>query len=574
MISEQDRRALLAVVLCFAVYMVWMALFPPPAPVVDETSPELTESADGSAPTEGGPAAPASVPEAAPAPVAAVSTSSVVADHVESMDENGWHGEVASENGGLRHLTLSEYHQAPETIPIWTWATAKLRGAEDPGPWKAYSEGGEPLKLLGDEGALVLVGTGALDDDGAGQADGPSVYTVSKEGGAVVARRTRSDGLSIEKRYVPGERPYTFDVSVTLRNGSAGALPAPWFGVADRMAGEAGRFANAPRPLLLVDGDVEHVYDLDDVEGEEKEVYNDGPVGWFGVGDRYFMAVLIPPEDGSGGNEVVVDQLPGGRMGSFLMGGEVLQVGEARTTTFMAYVGPKRLDVLQDYGRSLDKSVEFGWFGFFSKILLFFLKLCHSLVGNWGLAILMLTLLVKAAFFPLTQKAYTSSKRMQAIQPKLNEIKEQYKDNRELQTQKTMALFQENGVNPMGGCLPTLIQMPVWFALYNVMLYSVELFDSSFLYLQDLTAADPYGVLPTVYAIVMVVQQRMMPMGNMDPAQQRVIRMMPLIFSFFMFSFPSGLVLYFSVNMMLTVLQQQLINRQFPDTTSAAGAAS
>lgn len=499
-------------------------------------------------------------------------------DHAVALTKEGLRGEVSSENGAVRGLTLTEYDQAPVTTPIYAWLLGKVLGsrAEDgagEGGWEAYAGGGEPLALLSEAGALVLVGTGALDDDGAGSPEEPGLYEVSQEAGAIVATRTRGDGVRIVKRYAPGAQPYTMDVTVTVTNGSAAAVSKPWVGVADAMGGDAGRFANAPRPLLYVDEDIEHIYDLEDLEGELSEAFPEGPVGWFGVGDRYFMAVLVPSEVSPDAG-LVVDQLPSGRAGSFLLTPGSIQPGETHSAEFLAYMGPKRLDVLEGIGHGLDEAVEFGWFGFFSRILLFFLKMCHSVVGNWGVAILMLTLLVKAAFFPLTQKAYTSSKRMQAIQPQLQEIREQYKDNRELQTQKTMALFQEHGVNPMGGCLPTLIQMPVWFALYNVMLYSVELFDSSFLYLQDLTAADPYGVLPAVYAVVMVVQQRMMPMGSMDPAQQRIIKMMPLIFSFFMFSFPSGLVLYFSVNMMLTVLQQLLINRQFPDPPAAGAAAS
>jgi YidC/Oxa1 family membrane protein insertase len=235
-------------------------------------------------------------------------------------------------------------------------------------------------------------------------------------------------------------------------------------------------------------------------------------------------------------------------------------------------MGPKQLDILESISPELGDAVELGWFGFFARILLWMLKIFQAGVVNWGLAILLLTLIVKLAFFPLTQKAFTSSRRMQALQPKLNALKEKYKDNRELQTQETMNLFKEHGVNPMGGCLPTLIQFPVWIALYNVMLYSVELYDSSFLYLMDLTAEDPYGVLPIIYAVLILGQQRMMPMGNMDPAQQRIMKLMPLMFAAFMFTFPSGLVLYFCCNILLTIGQQWLINRQIKIDDEPAAA--
>ena len=225
------------------------------------------------------------------------------------------------------------------------------------------------------------------------------------------------------------------------------------------------------------------------------------------------------------------------------------------------------MDQLEQLGESWTESIEFGFFGFFSRVLLFMLKLIQAGFVNWGVSILLLTLVVKVIFFPLTQKAFLSGKKMQALQPKLKELKEKYKDNAQLQGQETMKLFTEHGVSPLGGCLPTFIQIPVWFSLYNVMLYSVELYDSQFLYLQDLTSADPYGVLAIMYCVLMFIQQRMMPMGSMDPAQQKMLKMMPLIFGVFMFTFPSGLVLYFSMNILLTIFQQWLIRVQYDDNT-------
>ncbi len=183
-------------------------------------------------------------------------------------------------------------------------------------------------------------------------------------------------------------------------------------------------------------------------------------------------------------------------------------------------------------------------------------------MGNWGVAIILLTMMIKLVFFPLNQRAYESSEKMKKLQPELDALKEKYKDDQQLQSQEMMKLWQKHGVSPLGGCLPMLVQLPVFFALYNVMYYSVELYDTSFLYLQDLTAADPYGVIPTLYAVLLVLQQAMMPTTNMDPTQQRIMKMMPLFFAFIMFSFPSGLVMYFCVNMFLTILQQWWIRRR------------
>jgi YidC/Oxa1 family membrane protein insertase len=391
---------------------------------------------------------------------------------------------------------------------------------------------------------------------------------VTETDSGVQAQRVQADGLAVTTTWSASDEPHTLDVTVRFDNRGTQSVSDLWVGVVQPMSGEAGRFLNAVRSFAHVDGDVEHIDDLSDLEGAAQETLN-GPVSWFGVGDKYFMAVLVP-QDGTPASQVVVDTLPGGDTGAFLMDNQTLDAGASRTLRFQAYVGPKSLDLLSDMGSNLEDAVEFGWFGLFSRTLLSVLKFFQSLVGNWGIAIILLTLVVKLLFFPLTQKAFTSSRKMQAVQPQLNAIREKYKDNQQLQSQETMKLFQEHGVSPLGGCLPTLIQLPVWFALYNTMLYSVELYDTQFLYIQDLTAVDPYGVIPFLYAGLMFGQQRMMPMGSMDETQQKVMKAMPLIFAFFMFSFPSGLVLYFCVNMSLTIAQQWWIKRSVKDVPVTA----
>jgi len=560
---EQDRRALLAVVLSLGVWLVWSAFFAPepPPPVADGAVDAPAAAADGSSP----PAVVAEVPAAGPAPVAVTET---VPFHEVPAAGEGFSSRVTSTNGTLNTVLLSDYSEGRTVTPLYAWVMDKVSGEAESG-WVPYAGGEAPHEVLGAKGAMVLAGAGAFDDDG-GVGDGPGAYRVTRDGDRTIARRVRADGLAITKVYTPGAVAHTTQVSVTFENRGSTAL-TPWVGVADEMSGDAGRFMNAVRPVLHADGSVEHVDDLDDVSGAAFETF-DGPIEWWGVGDRYFFAVLIPT-DGAATGQVVVDETAGGRVGVFHQGA-ALPPGDKQTVTYTAYSGPKDLDALKALGHELEDAVEFGWFGFFAKILLFVLKMFQKAVVNWGVAIIALTLFVKLLFFPLTQKGFESSRRMQAIQPKLNAMKEKFKDNKELQTQETMKLFKEHNVNPMGGCLPMLIQFPVWIALYNVMLYSVELYDTQFLYLQDLTEADPYGIVPTAYAVLMFLQQRMMPTASLDETQQKVIKMMPLIFAFFMYSFPSGLVLYFCVNMVLTILQQWFIKRKFPDVPANAPAAS
>jgi len=558
--NNTDRRALIAITLCIAVYFFWMSLFPPPQPAapISDVATDSTGDATGDTPAAPGtPSTPAvASPASTPAPAIAVPDNEV---QLSESTDSKWMGNVHSREGAIRDLALTGYTAAVEVTPLYSWLMDGMEGEDG---WQPYQGGEDPHELLTEDGALLLAGAGELRP-----AEG---YIIERRDDRIVATHNDPAGLSIVKEYAPGSNPFSLDVTVTFTNNTSRSIDRLWVGVADEMSGEAGRFSNAIRPLAHVDGGVEHFDDLEDLT-EAAEQVSESPA-WFGVGDRYFMSVLRPAE-GSGFTSLVVDDLPGGpgeRYGAFALSSQPLDAGASRTITLHAYMGPKQLDILESISPELGDAVELGWFGFFARILLWMLKIFQAGVVNWGLAILLLTLIVKLAFFPLTQKAFTSSRRMQALQPKLSALKEKYKDNRELQTQETMNLFKEHGVNPMGGCLPTLIQFPVWIALYNVMLYSVELYDSSFLYLMDLTAEDPYGVLPIVYAVLILGQQRMMPMGNMDPAQQRIMKLMPLMFAAFMFTFPSGLVLYFCCNILLTIGQQWLINRQIKIEPPAA----
>ncbi len=567
--SDQERRFILAIALSVFVLMTWQWLFPPQIPTI----PEGDDQSTGVAP----PVASAPVPMASvapvPAPAVPASTEAIVA-HSEATSFDGGTATVSSENGALKSITLDGYEAMVQIMPIWTYASDAIFG-EGPESWVPYSGGDSARQIIDDDGALVLAGAGPLDDDGASAPGGASGYTVTKNGDTIVAARRRTDGLSITKTYAPGDKAFTTKVTVTVQNGGSSAIGPVWVGVSQKMEGSAGsmfdRSANVTHPQAYVDG-FESVLSADDVAGNEQERF-EGPVSWFGVADRYFAAILVP----SGGNEtggpqgvVVMDALPGGRLGSFLIDEAVLEAGGARTLEFTAYTGPKLLDTLRAVGPNLDEAVEYGWFGFFSKILLLALEFFHAGVGNWGLAIILLTLTIKLLFFRLNEKALGSSEKMKKLQPEVEALKEKYKDDQQLQSQEMMKLWQKHGVSPLGGCLPMLVQMPVFFALYTVMYYSVELYDAQFLYLQDLTATDPYGVIPTLYALLMIAQQAMMPTANMDPTQAKMMKMMPLFFAFIMFSFPSGLVLYFCINMLLTIIQQYIIRRRLAAEPAAA----
>ena len=557
--TEQERRTLLAVGLCMLIYLVWMQFYAPPIDTTQRVTTATTvsdmeekeEAPSAAGPVTTPPGVPASQSGAGVEKTEATPPLTIkIAPHEKDFETDAFQGIIHSKEGAFRSVFLKNYKAQPDVQPLWTWI---FDGAQ--GDWVSYSGGEDPEPLLTEQGGFLLAGSGEFSGD--------NNHRVQQEDKAVIAKSRHGQGLSITKRYGHGSDARSIEIEVEFSNTGDRTIRDLWVGMADAPDGEdADRFANVVRPFALIDDDVERVDDLGDLEGDQYERF-DGQVNWFGLGNKYFMSVLVPLDEPSG--EWVVDRLSDDRIGSFFRLTQPLDSGAKRTIRFRGYMGPKDLDKTANIGGDLDRSVEFGWFGLFAKILLSMLKFFYGLVGNWGVAIILLTCTVKAIFFPLMQKQFVSSKRMQAISPQLKELKEKYKDNMQLQQQMTMQLFKENKVNPMSGCLPMIIQMPVWFALYNVMLYSVEIYGTSFLYLKDLTEVDPTGFLPLVVSILMVLQQKLMPMGSMDPMQQKMMRLMPVMFGVFMFTFPAGLVLYFSVNNVLTIAQQWFIYRKSDD---------
>ena len=473
--------------------------------------------------------------------------------------------DISTVHGSMGNIHLEKYTQLPKLTSWWGWVFGGMKDS-----WVPYSGGDEMLNILSAEGSFVTVGRG----DSAAE----NVHRLSQQPNGDIKTLAQLNDITIEKtfRFVEGETKldnYTVEIDINIKNTSTTAISDLWIGTFEKMSGEAGRFDLVSRPQFFVEDEMVGTFatmfstsflELEDLEEPTKF---DSEPQWFGIGSRYFLTALYPADaDQKMFRSVSTHKLSEDMYGSIATIASPIDPGATRNIKLKAFIGPKQIDILETLGDSWTQSVEFGIFGFFSRVLLFLLKIIQAGFTNWGVSILLLTLIVKVIFFPLTQKAFMSGKKMQALQPLLKELKEKYKDNQQLQAQETMKLFKEHDVSPLGGCLPTLIQLPVWFSLYNVMLYSVELYDSSFIYLRDLTSQDPYGILPVLYCVLMLIQQRMMPMGNLDPMQAKMMKMMPLAFGIFMFTFPSGLVLYFSMNILLTIFQQWLIRVQFDES--------
>ena len=368
------------------------------------------------------------------------------------------------------------------------------------------------------------------------------------------------NGLQIIKSFTFQPDSYTFDINVEIINTAAtpvvGSLDlvmiTPW----DKDAkSEMYSFVG---PVTFNGKDL--IEDKPKKLEESPKVYKSGVV-WSGYSSKYFLSAVSPAEP--------VAQLYIGAGAGFIENvftSSPINLAQNQKTSFnfAAYFGPKQAEDLAVSGHQFDKAIDYGFFHPLAKPLMVVLKFFYGFIGNYGFAVILLTVCIKLLFWPLTQKSYKSMKGMQTLQPEMKKMREKYGSDKQKLNQEMMKFYKENKVNPLGGCLPMVIQIPVFFALYRVLLGSIELRHAPFMFwITDLSARDPYYVTPLVMGVTMFIQQKMQP-TNMDPTQEKIMLMMPVVFTFMFLNFPSGLVIYWLTNNLLTILQQYLIRRQ-PD---------
>jgi len=282
--------------------------------------------------------------------------------------------------------------------------------------------------------------------------------------------------------------------------------------------------------------------------------------GWIGIVQHYFVGAWIPPEKLP--REYYTKRLDNGlyAAGVIVPLGKV-EPGKTATQSVNLYLGPQDQDKLASIAEGLDLTVDYGWLTVIAVPLFWVLKTLYSWVGNWGVAIILLTVIIKLLFYPLSAASYRSMAKMRVLAPKMQRLKEQYGDDRQRMQQAMMELYKTEKINPLGGCLPILVQIPVFIALYWVLLASFELRQAPFmLWIDDLAAADPYYILPVLMGATMIIQTRLNPEPP-DPVQAKLMKIMPIAFSIFFFFFPAGLVLYWLVNNILSIAQQWQITR-------------
>ena len=544
-------RAFLAIIISFLILIGYQYFF---VPAQQTPPPGQTEQQQGVVPadpaTAAAPAAQPAAPAASPLGAPAVPVDKNARDI--TVDTPLYTAVIFEQGGGLKSFVLKEYR------------TEKDKDAA-------------PMNLVTTSNPAELPLVFTLDN---GAAAGLPVFKADKEKltlqaggrGQLVMTATLANGFKIVRTLNFDGDSYLISTGYTVTNTSS--VP--------QQVTPAMVLTNAPfsaansTSRYLFSGPVAYVNnELQEIKGKKLTggpMTLQGAVSWAAYEDNYFICAVIPEQNSAG----MVTMSAAGDTVRTVVGGGItsLAAGESKTFGYKAYFGPKKLSVLKDTGYELAKAVIFGWFDVLAKPMLFLLNFFYSFIGNYGLAIILLTCLIKGAFWPITQKGMKSMKNMQKLQPKVAKLKEKYKDDPTKMNQEMMALYKTYKVNPVGGCLPMIIQIPFFFALYRVLMAAIELRHAPFmLWINDLSAPDRLMIgfdIPVLHGIPvltllmgasMYLQQKMTP-TTADPTQAKIMQFLPIIFTFMFINFASGLVLYWLVNNLLSILQQQLINRQ------------
>ncbi|MCI0915079.1 MULTISPECIES: membrane protein insertase YidC [Pseudomonas] len=442
-------------------------------------------------------------------------------------------------------------------------------------PFQLFDNGGERLYLA----QSGLTGTNGPDARSTGRplyaAEQKAYQLADGQQQLVVDLKFSDNGVNYIKRFSFKRGEYDLTVSYLIDNQSGQAWSGNMFAQLKRDASgdpsssTATGTATYLGAALWTAGEPYKKVSMKDIDkGSLKENVSGGWVAWL---QHYFVTAWIPAKSD---NNVV--QTRKDSQGNYIIGytGPAISVpaGGKVETSAMLYAGPKIQSKLKELSPGLELTVDYGFLWFIAQPIFWLLQHIHSLLGNWGWSIIVLTMLIKGLFFPLSAASYRSMARMRAVAPKLAALKERFGDDRQKMSQAMMELYKKEKINPLGGCLPILVQMPVFLALYWVLLESVEMRQAPWmLWITDLSIKDPFFILPIIMGATMFIQQRLNPTPP-DPMQAKVMKMMPIIFTFFFLWFPAGLVLYWVVNNCLSISQQWYITRRIEAATKKAAA--
>ena len=410
-----------------------------------------------------------------------------------------------------------------------------------------------------------LVGKNGIDTTTTGRAayhiDGDEFILADGQDELRVPLTFEKDGVTYRKIFVLKRGVYSIDVNYEIQNQSADAIEVQPYGqLKHTIIGSSGSMAMPTYTGGAYSSSETNYkkYSFDDMKDADLSINT--KAGWVAILQHYFVSAWIPNQDAT--NQLYTNTANGRGFVGYRGPVITIPAGATETVKSTLWTGPKLQKQMAAVANHLDLTIDYGWAWFIAKPLFLLLELIQSIVKNWGLAIIGVTLVVKAILYPLTKAQYTSMAKMRMLQPKLQEMRERFGDDRQRMTQEMMDLYKKEKVNPLGGCLPILLQMPIFIALYWTFMEAVELRHAPFFgWIQDLSAQDPYYILPILMGGSMFLLQKMSPTPVADPMQQKVMNFMPLIFMFFFLWFPAGLVLYWLVSNLITIVQQQMIYR-------------
>lgn len=557
-----ENRALIALALSFAVFIAFMffgqKMQPPVAPETPAPQAEVK------------PATPAPAP--APEARSAQSPASRLARPAKDVTvDTPLFRAVFSERGGaLKSFQLKKYR---ESMPFTVLKRLQL-GPVDfevdryQDPEKTASAPKELVRVKKAEGLPLTLSWEGQDL----KVPGLILYEASQTGLTLKPGQTAAlkftaatpEGLALTKTFTFKSDSYAFDLAVKAENRSKQNLEGQLdLGLVSDYSGEdPGRF-NFLGFHASVNSRIEQYK-----TGSLKELKTfPGKVDWAGLDEGYFMTAMVPLAAPKA--FLTVKEPHPGPMDVVIRTPENLAPGQDAALSFALYFGPKELADLKVLNQGLERAVDFGWFQFLAVPLLYLLNFFHKYVNNYGWAIIILTVVIRVLFFYPNHKSYKSMKEMQKLQPKVAKLREKYKDDKETMNKELMGLYRTFKVNPLAGCLPMAIQLPFFIALYNVLGYAIELRHTPFIstlpftnivWLADLSSKDPLLITPLVMGATMFIQQKMTPSPG-DPTQAKMMMFLPIIFTFMFLNFASGLVLYWLVNNVLSIIQQHYTNK-------------
>ncbi len=382
------------------------------------------------------------------------------------------------------------------------------------------------------------------------------------------------DGIVVEKTYKFEPNSYAVGMDVTIKNGSGRGIQDRLFVALNGKAPGDKRMYGFEGPSALINDKLEQIK----IKKLKDQNTFDGKIKWVSLQSRYFMSSIIPGQNDEASLHLALNSEQF-LAAQYRQPEITIQPGTQYSYKYRLFMGPKRIQILKAVGNDLHKAVDFGWFDFIAKPCLWLMNLFYSVIPNYGVAIIILTMLVKLLLWPLGQKSYKSMSEMKKLQPLMKEIREKYKDDKQRMNQEVMGLYRTYKINPLGGCLPMVVQLPVFFALYRMLYEAIELRHAPFfLWIDDLSAPDrllrfnftvpfmepPYGipVLTIIMGASMLLQQKMSPpMG--DATQAKMMMFMPIIFTVIFINFSSGLVLYWLVNNIISIAQQYFTQKKY-----------